>query len=49
MKTFITDLRANLKNSKPKYAEIVRDTKAFNEEAEELVKAAIKEVKQSLG
>ena len=49
VKTFITDLRANLKNSKPKYAEIVRDTKAFNEEAEELVKAAIKEVKQSLG
>ena len=49
VKTFITQLRANLKNSKPKYAEIVRDTKAFNEEAEELVKAAIKEVKQSLG
>jgi F-type H+-transporting ATPase subunit alpha len=48
VKTFISQLRSNLKNSKPKYAEIIRTTSALNEEAEGLLKDAIKEVTQSL-
>lgn len=46
VREFVIQLRANLKNSKPKYAEIVRDTKAFNSEAEELLKTAIADIKQ---
>jgi hypothetical protein len=37
-----------LKNSKPQYAEMVRSSKTFSKEAEELVKGAISDVKQSL-
>ena len=48
VKTFISQLRSNLKNSKPKYAEIIRTTSALNAEAEGLLKDAIKEVTQSL-
>ena len=47
VKEFVSQLRTNLKNSKPKYAEIVRDTKAFGSDAEDLLKAAINDVKQS--
>ena len=48
VKTFIDSLRTNLKNSKPQYAEMVRSSKTFSKEAEELVKGAISDVKQSL-
>jgi F-type H+-transporting ATPase subunit alpha len=44
---FVKQLRSNLKNSKPKYGEIVRDTKAFTPEAEEMVKETIAALKQS--
>ena len=44
---FVNQLRTNLRNSKPKYAEIVRDTKAFGSDAEEILKSAIADVKQS--
>nr|ASO75924.1 ATP synthase CF1 alpha subunit [Storeatula sp. CCMP1868] len=44
---FVDQLRSNLKNSKPKYAETVRETKAFGSDAEELLKSAISDVKQS--
>jgi F-type H+-transporting ATPase subunit alpha len=47
VKQFVTQLRANLKNSKPKYAEIIRSTKTFNADAEALLKSAIADVKQS--
>ena len=48
VKECIAALRANLKNSKPQYAEMVRSSKTFSSEAEELVKSAIADVKQSL-
>nr|ALG63566.1 ATP synthase CF1 alpha subunit [Guillardia theta] len=44
---FVTQLRSNLKNSKPQYGEIVRDTKAFTPEAEAMVKETIAALKQS--
>jgi F-type H+-transporting ATPase subunit alpha len=47
VKQFVTQLRTNLKNSKPKYAEIIRSTKTFNADAEALLKSAIADVKQS--
>ncbi len=47
VKEFVTQLRTNLKNSKPKYAEIIRNTKAFGSDAEDLLKSAIADVKQS--
>jgi F-type H+-transporting ATPase subunit alpha len=49
VKEFIVQLRSNLKNSKPKFAESIRSTKALSPEAEELLKTAIADVKQSLG
>nr|BDA98111.1 ATP synthase CF1 alpha subunit [Proteomonas sp. NIES-1005] len=49
IKECVSALRANLKNSKPQYAEMVRSSKVFSPEAEELVKSAITDVKQSLG
>lgn len=49
IKECVSALRANLKNSKPQYAEMVRSSKVFSPEAEELVKSAINDVKQSLG
>jgi F-type H+-transporting ATPase subunit alpha len=48
VKECVAALRANLKNSKPQYAEMVRSSKTFSSEAEELVKSAIADVKQSL-
>ena len=47
VRSFVDTLRTNLRNSKPKYAEIVRDTKQFNSEAEELLKEAIASTKST--
>jgi F-type H+-transporting ATPase subunit alpha len=47
VKSFVTDLRTNLRNSKPQYAEIIKTGKAFTPEAEELLKACIADTKQS--
>ena len=44
---FVGTLRSNLRTSKPKYAEIIKDTKAFSSEAEELIKEVISSTKQS--
>lgn len=44
---FIVQLRSNLKNSKPKYAEIIRESKALSPEAEEMLKTSIADVKQN--
>jgi F-type H+-transporting ATPase subunit alpha len=44
---FVGALRSNLRTSKPKYAEIIKDTKVFNDEAEGLVKEVISSTKQS--
>ena len=43
VREFLIGLREHIASTKPKYAEIVRSTKAFTPEAEELVKQAIKE------
>jgi len=45
VRSFVDTLRTNLRNSKPKYAEIVRDTKQFNDEAEGLLKEVIASTK----
>ena len=45
MKEFIASLRTNLRNSKPKYAQIVKDTKQFTPEAEGLLKEVIASTK----
>jgi len=47
VKSFVTDLRTNLRNSKPQYAEIIKTGKAFTPEAEELLKACNADTKQS--
>jgi F-type H+-transporting ATPase subunit alpha len=47
VKRFIIDLRTNLKNSKPEYAEIIKTSKAFTPEAEALLKSSIADTKQS--
>jgi len=44
---FVGTLRSNLRTSKPKYAEIIKDTKAFSSEAEELLKEVMSSTKQS--
>ena len=44
---FVGALRSNLRTSKPKYAEIIKDTKVFNDEAEGLVKEVISATKQN--
>jgi F-type H+/Na+-transporting ATPase subunit alpha len=44
---FVGTLRSNLRTSKPKYAEIIKDTKTFNDEAEGLLKEVISSTKQS--
>jgi F-type H+-transporting ATPase subunit alpha len=44
---FVGTLRSNLRTSKPKYAEIIKDTKAFSSEAGELLKEVISSTKQS--
>ena len=47
VRSFVNTLRTNLRNSKPKYAEIVRDTKQFSSEAEELLKEVIASTKST--
>eukprot|EP00238_Polyblepharides_amylifera_P014594 CAMPEP_0196599724 /NCGR_PEP_ID=MMETSP1081-20130531/95007_1 /TAXON_ID=36882 /ORGANISM="Pyramimonas amylifera, Strain CCMP720" /LENGTH=457 /DNA_ID=CAMNT_0041925511 /DNA_START=2052 /DNA_END=3425 /DNA_ORIENTATION=- len=44
---FLTGLREYINTSKPKFGEIIRETKAFSSEAEELLKEAIKEHTES--
>jgi len=44
----VESLRSTLKNSKPEYGEMVRSSKTFSKEAEEIVKSCITSVKQSL-
>jgi len=46
VKTFIENLRTNLKNSKPQYAQLVKSSKDFSKEAEDLLKGSIADVKQ---
>jgi F-type H+-transporting ATPase subunit alpha len=48
IKPFSDALLSYLVTSRPKYVEIVKTTQAFPEEAEELLKSAIDEVKQSI-
>jgi len=45
VKEFVSTLRTNLRNSKPKYAQIVKDTKQFTPEAEGLLKEVIASTK----
>jgi F-type H+/Na+-transporting ATPase subunit alpha len=47
VKSFIENLRTNLRNSKPQYAQLVKSSKDFTKEAEDLLKGAIADVKQS--
>ena len=47
VKEFVDAMRTNLKNSKPQYAEILKSTKTFTPEAEELLKEVIASTKQS--
>ena len=49
VRSFVENLRTNLKNSKPQYGEMVRSSKAFSKEAEDILKASISEVKQGFG
>lgn len=46
VKSFIQNLREDLKNSKPEFGESIRNSKAMSTEAEELLKKAIEDVKQ---
>ena len=43
VRSFLVGLRQYLANSKPKYGEIVKSTNTFNDEAQSLLKEAIKE------
>src|SRR6056300_443467 len=47
VKTFVETLRTNLRNSKPEYAKIVKETKAFSPEAEAMLKEVISSTKSS--
>jgi len=47
VKAFVETLRSNLKNSKPKFIEIVKETKALSPEAEEMLKDVIASTKSS--
>jgi F-type H+-transporting ATPase subunit alpha len=48
VKTFVETLRSTLTNSKPEYGDMVRTSKAFSKEAEDIVKATITSIKASL-
>jgi F-type H+-transporting ATPase subunit alpha len=43
VRSFLVGLRQYLSNSKPKYSEIIEETKTFTDEAENLLKEAISE------
>jgi F-type H+/Na+-transporting ATPase subunit alpha len=47
VREFIENLRTNLKNTKPLYAQTVKSSKDFSKETEELLKSAITDVKQA--
>jgi len=47
VKDFVSTMRSNLKNSKPKFVEIIKETKALNAEAEEMLKDVIASTKSS--
>nr|YP_009774094.1 ATP synthase CF1 alpha subunit [Caulacanthus okamurae]QIZ74711.1 ATP synthase CF1 alpha subunit [Caulacanthus okamurae] len=47
VKNFINALRDDLKNSKPEFAETIRNTKKLSKESEELLKKSIEDVKQA--
>ena len=47
VKEFVSTMRSNLKNSKPKFIEIVKETKALSPEAEEMLKEVIANTKSS--
>jgi F-type H+/Na+-transporting ATPase subunit alpha len=47
VKTFVATLRTNLRNSKPEYAKIIKDTKAFSPEAEAMLKEVISSTKST--
>nr|YP_009326720.1 ATP synthase CF1 alpha subunit [Membranoptera platyphylla]AMJ16977.1 ATP synthase CF1 alpha subunit [Membranoptera platyphylla] len=48
VKDFIIALREDLNNSKPEFAESIRNTKKLSSESEELLKQSIQDVKQAL-
>jgi len=47
VKDFVETMRSNLKNSKPKFIEIVKETKTLSPEAEEMLKDVIASTKSS--
>jgi F-type H+-transporting ATPase subunit alpha len=47
VRAFVETLRTTLRNSKPEYGNLVRSSKAFSKEAEEILKSCIASVKQS--
>jgi len=47
VKAFVETMRSNLKNSKPKFIEIVKETKTLSPEAEEMLKDVIASTKSS--
>nr|YP_009346867.1 ATP synthase CF1 subunit alpha [Gracilaria firma]YP_009497949.1 AtpA [Gracilaria changii]APR74402.1 ATP synthase CF1 subunit alpha [Gracilaria firma]ART65213.1 AtpA [Gracilaria changii] len=47
VKDFVKALREDLRNSKPEFGESIRTTKKLSEEAEELLKQSIEDVKQA--
>jgi len=47
VREFVDNLRVNLKSSRPKYAELIKTSKAFGEEAERLLKESIAEVTET--
>nr|YP_009511449.1 ATP synthase CF1 subunit alpha [Gracilariopsis mclachlanii]AXI97326.1 ATP synthase CF1 subunit alpha [Gracilariopsis mclachlanii] len=47
VKEFVQALREDLRNSKPEFLESIRTTKQLSEEAEELLKQSIEDVKQA--
>jgi len=47
VRPFVDSLRTTLRNSKPEYAQMVRSSKTFSKEAEEIVKSCITSLKQS--
>jgi F-type H+-transporting ATPase subunit alpha len=47
VRPFVDNLRTTLRTSKPEYGNLVRTSKAFSKEAEEILKSCISSVKQS--
>jgi F-type H+-transporting ATPase subunit alpha len=47
VRSFLVELRQYLSTNKPKYGEIIRETNAFNEEAEALLKEGLTDLLNS--